>query len=75
MVLQHVTQRTGLVVVAGTFFNTQFFTQRYLDVVDVAVVPQRFDNRVAKTQGLNVLNHFLTQIVVNPEDLVFVERL
>ncbi len=73
VVLNHVTKGTRVVVVTGTLFDTQLFTQRYLDVVDVTVVPERFDDRVTEAQCLDVLNHFLTQVVVNPEDLVFVK--
>src|SRR5699024_2051109 len=75
VVLYHVTQGTRLVVVTGPLFDTQLFTQGNLDVVDVTVVPQGFDNSVTKAQCLDVLHHFLTQVVVDPEDLVFVKGL
>ena len=75
MVLHHVTQSTGVVVVTGPFFNPELFGQGYLYVVDVTVVPKGFNDRVPKAQGLDVLDHFLTQVVVNPEDLVFLKRL
>lgn len=43
----------------------------YLDVVDVVTVPRRVEELITETQNENVLDHLLTQVVINAEDLLF----
>ena len=43
----------------------------YLDVVDVVAVPVGAEELVAKSKDQDVLDHLLTKVVVNTEDLLF----
>ena len=44
-----------------------------LNVVDVFLVEQGLEDRVGKPEGEDILDGFLAEIVVDPEDLVFRE--
>ena len=43
----------------------------YLNVVDVVTVPGGVEELVAKAHDEDVLDHLLTQVVVDTEDLLF----
>lgn len=45
--------------------------QTYLNVVDVVTVPGGVEELVAKAHDEDVLDHLLTQVVVDTEDLLF----
>lgn len=47
------------------------FSRTYLNVVDVVTVPCSVEELVAEPQDQNVLNHLLTEIVINTENLLF----
>jgi len=42
-----------------------------LNIVDMIAVPGRAEKLVAESQDQKVLDHLLTQVVVNAEDLLF----
>ena len=46
---------------------------RQLHVVDVAVAPDRLEDRVREPQGVDVLHRLLAQVVVDPVDLRLLE--
>ncbi|CAG5147692.1 Uncharacterised protein [Streptococcus pneumoniae] len=73
MVLDHVTEGTGLVIVATTFFYTQALRKGNLNIVDKILVPNVFKNQVCKANCKDALDHFLTKIMVNTENLFFVK--
>ena len=75
MVLHHVAQRAGLVVVTGTAFEADGFGHRDLHMVDMGGVPERLVERVGKAQRHQVLHRLLAEIVVDAEDLLFLEDL
>ena len=43
-----------------------------LDMVDVAIVPERFKKGVGKAENQNILYGFFAEVVVDPVDLLFV---
>lgn len=43
----------------------------YLNVVDVVTVPGGVEELVTEAHNEDVLDHLLTQVVVNTEDLIF----
>jgi len=49
----------------------RYSLQTYLNVVDVVTVPGGVEELVAKAHDENVLDHLLTQVVVDTEDLLF----
>ena len=73
MVLQHVPQRTGVVVVPAAGAHAKRFGDRDLHVVDRARVPQRFQEGVGEPGHEQVLHAFLAEVVVDAKDLGFVE--
>ena len=46
-------------------------TLPYLNVVDVVTVPCSVEELVSESQDQNVLNHLLTEVVIDTEDLLF----
>ena len=73
VVLDHVAGCAALVVIAGAVVGADGFADGDLDVVDVFVVPDRLENRVGETHDHQVLNGFLAEIMVDAEDLLFLE--
>ena len=73
MVLEHVAQQAGLVVVAGPVLHPEGFGDGELDVVDVMAVPDRLEDQVREAEHHDVLHRVLAQIVVDPVDLVLFE--
>ncbi len=75
MVLDHVAQGARIVVVRGARAHPLGLGHGYLDVVDVMAVPDLLENTVAKAQDHEVADRFLAQIMVDAEDLAFVQIL
>ncbi len=73
MVLNHVAQRAGLVIEAGATLDAELFGDRDLHVLHAASPPQRLEQRITETQRQQVLHCFLTEIVVDTEDLLLGE--
>ena len=75
MVLHHVTERTGLVVIASPLADTDRFADADFDRFDVVTVPQGLPNGVGETEREQVLNRFLAQIVIDSIDLILAQVL
>ena len=75
VVLHHVAQRAGFVVVARAAFEADGFRDGDLHVVDGRCVPQRLEQRVREAQRQQVLHRLFAEVVVDAEDAVFVEHL
>lgn len=73
MVLHHVAQRAGALIVAGAGADAFFLGHRDLHVVDILGVPQGFEDRVAEAHDQDVLHGLLAEVMVDPEDLALVE--
>src|SRR5678815_1486551 len=73
MVLDHVTHGASLLVVAAATFHADCFSVRNLHMIDVLMVPQRFEDAVAEAKHQQVLNSFLAEVFIEAEDLVFVK--
>ena len=74
MVLKHVAEHARGVVVARAAAHRHLLGHGDLHVVDVAAVPDRFEDRVGKSQCQNVLHRLLAEVVVDAEHLAFVEH-
>ena len=74
MVLKHVAEHARRVVVARAAAHRHLLGHGDLHVVDVAAVPDRFEDRVGKPQCQNVLHRLLAKIVINAKHLTFVEH-
>ena len=73
MVLHHVAHCTGIVIIGPAAFGTDFFADRDLHVVNMRAVPKWFKHRIGKAQNHKVLHCFLAKVMVDTENLVFVE--
>ena len=73
MILDHVPQCPGPLIIAGPVLNAQLLTGSDLDVIDVALVPEMLEKRVSETQDHDVLSRFLAQKMVDPESGRFVK--
>ena len=72
VVLRHVAQRAGLLVITAALADAERFADGDLDVVHGIPVPELLENRVGKAEHQNVRHRFLAEIMVNAADLAFV---
>jgi hypothetical protein len=68
--LHDITDDAELIEVAPTALSAERLLKCDLDVVDVVTVPRGVEELVAESQDENVLDHLLTEVVVNTEDLL-----
>src|ERR1035438_5988309 len=73
MVLHHVAERAGMIVIAAAVLNAHRLCNGDRHVVYVATIPYRLEERVGETERQDVLHCFLAEIVVDPEDLRLLE--
>ena len=74
MVLNHVAQSAGFLVVRAAAFHADRFGRRDLDVVDIAAIPERLENTVAEAERQDVLNGFFAEVMIDAVDVDFVEE-
>ena len=75
VVLHHVAQGAGLLVVARARADPFLLGHGDLHVVDVLLVPERLEDRVAEPHDHQVLHRLLAEVMVDAEDLALVEDL
>ena len=73
MILEHVADDAGRVVVAGAAADVDFLGHGDLHVVDVVAIPDRLEDRVGEPQHEQVLNRFFAEVVIDAVDLLFAE--
>jgi hypothetical protein len=73
MILDHVAERAGLIVVAAAVLDPHLLRDRDLHMINVAPIPQRLKKRIGKPEGEEVLNCLLTQVVIDPVHLRLIE--
>ena len=73
MVLDHVADGARLFVVVAAPLDAKGLSHRDLHVVDVAPVPDRLEDAVAKPQHHDVLNGLFAQVMVDAIDLLLRE--
>ena len=73
VILHHVAQRSRLVVIAAAMPYTQRFGHGDRHIVHVTPVPNRLEERISETEGQNVLHRLFAQVMVDAENLRFVE--
>ncbi|MNP03877.1 hypothetical protein D3C76_957750 [compost metagenome] len=71
MIGHHVPQGAGVFVETATGFDADGFGGGDLHVVDVMVVPERFEQAVGEPADQDVLHGLLAQIVIDAIDLLF----
>ena len=70
MILEHVANHTGTVVISAPMAHGDLFCDRDLYMVDVVAVPDRFENRIGEPEYQEILNGFFAEIVVDPKNLI-----
>lgn len=73
MILKHITQDAGGVVVPSPAAQADLFGDGDLDVVDVVAVPEGFENSVGKAKNQQVLYGFFAQVVIDAVNLFLVK--
>ncbi len=73
MILHHVAQRACLLVERPAPFHAQRFSHGNLHVINVIPVPDWLEDSVGKAEHQNVLHRLFAQVVIDAEDLVFLE--
>ena len=74
MILDHVAQCAGIVVVAAAQLDADRFSRRDLHRIDVPAVPDRLEDDVGEPQRHDVLHRLLAQIMVDAVDLLLGEH-
>ncbi len=75
VVLDDVAEGSGGLVERAAAFDADGFGGGDLDVVDVVAVPDVLEDAVGEAEDEDVLNGLFAEVVVDAEDLVFVEDL
>ena len=73
MIGDHIAQRAAGFVIAAAPPDTNRFRDHDLNVIDVAIIPDRFPDRVGETHRQNVLHRFFAQIMVDAKHVGFIE--
>jgi hypothetical protein len=72
MVLHDISNDTKLVKISTTPLSPEWLFERDLDVVDMVAVPGSTKEFVTKSQNQNVLDHLLSKVMVNTENLLLI---
>ena len=73
VILDHVAQGAGFLVVRAAAFHPDGFGGGDLHVIHVAAIPQRLEDAVAEAQRQDVLHGFLAEVMIDAVDLGFFE--
>ena len=60
-------------IITGARFHPERFRRRDLEMIDVARIPERLENRVRESQHQNVLRGLFAEEMVDAIGLTFVE--
>ena len=71
MVLYHIPQRAGAVIITAALAHTHLFGNADLDMIDIFFIPKRLKNMIGKTKSHDVLDHLLSQVMIDMIDLFF----
>ena len=74
VILEHVTDDAGFVVITSAGAHANGLGDCDLHIIDVVAVPQGLEDGVGKARHQNVLHGFLTEVVINAINLVFVQH-
>ena len=74
VVRHHVAQRAGLLVELAAVLDTDGLRDGDLNVIDLLPVPQRLEQAVGETQRHDVLDRFLAEEMIDPVDLMLLQR-
>lgn len=72
MILNHVAERAGFLVITAAASYACLFAQSDLDIIDGLSGPDGLEDRVGESEHEDVLDGFFAEVVVDPEQLVLV---
>src|SRR5882762_3197137 len=75
MILDHVSQCSGFLIVSATAFDANRFCRSDLHIVYVTPIPQRFKYSIPEPKGQNVLYRLFAQVMIDPVDVGFFKDL
>src|SRR4029453_2308199 len=75
MILDHITQGSSILVVASTGADAFVLSHRNLHMIDVFLIPQRFEDGIGKAHDQEILDGFLTEVVIDTKKLALVDDL
>src|SRR6267142_6421206 len=73
MILDHVTDRAGLIVERSSALNSEVFRHGNLHALDLIAVPERLQQRVLEAEENHIMHRPLAQIMIDAEDVLLVE--
>ena len=73
VILHHISQCTGLFIIASPVFHPYRFRRRDLYMINIIAIPDGLKHGIGKTKSQYILYCFFTQVMINPEDLLFVK--
>src|SRR5580704_16127114 len=74
MIGHHVAQSPGGVVETATVTHAELLGHRNLHVVDVIAVPDRLEQAIGEAQHQDVLDRFLSKVMIDAIDLMLVKN-
>ena len=74
MILHHVADRAGLIVKCAAALHAEILRHRDLHALDVLAIPERLEHRVGEAEEQHVVDGLLSEVMVNAEDALLVER-
>ena len=75
MILDHITHDPGGIVIAGTGPNAFGFSHSDLHVINIVVIPDRFEARIGETEDQHVLDRLFPQVVIDAVELLLTDDL
>ena len=69
MILDHVANDPGMIVVPAPQFDAEFLSDCDLNVLDVAPIPDGLKDRISKTEYHDILHRLFAEIVIDPVNL------
>src|SRR6266542_506164 len=73
MILHHIANRAGLFVEGSAPSHSEILSHGDLHTIHKVAVPHRLEYEVRKAENQKVLHRRFSQIVVDPENMAFVE--
>ena len=73
MILDHIPQSAGFFIIRGSRSHAFGFADGDLNMVDVFMIPDRLEDAVGKTYDHKILNRLFAKIMIDSENLRFVE--
>src|SRR5690242_5366992 len=73
MVLDHITDRSGLIVKSAATLYAEILCHRDLNALDAVAVPKSFHKSVGKTEYQHIVDRPFAKVVIDAEDVSFVE--